>query len=73
MNPNELRTPRRERLRAFDQTERLPAVGAVRSQEQGGRGQIVWSSACNENSGIPILLVRTPGKRKQAEHCNGTP
>lgn len=32
MNPDELRTLRRERLRSFDQVEWLPGVGVVRRQ-----------------------------------------
>ncbi len=40
MNPDEIRTLRRELLRPFDQIEWLLGVGVVRRQQQGSRGQI---------------------------------
>lgn len=85
MNPDQLRTLRRERLRPFDQFKWLPSIGVVRRQQQGCRGEIAWCCMCNEDPSLSISLgskgmgicaassrIRTPGEREHAKQCNRT-
>jgi hypothetical protein len=85
MNPDKLRTLRREHLRPFDQVEWLPSVGLVRCQYKGSRGQIAWCCVCNEDPDLSISLgskglgvcaassrIRTPDEREHAKQCNRT-